>query len=67
MFLMVFAIAIVALIVVVSVYLIWRDRHTGDFQGHLDARDQPGGAHGDAISKSLSTAPSRMGGGAFGP
>ena len=67
MFLMLFAIAIITLIASISVYLIWRDRHTGDFQGHLDARDQPGGAHGDAISKSLSTAPSRMGGGAFGP
>lgn len=67
MFLMIFAGAIVTLIVVISVYLIWRDRHTADFQGHLDPRDQPGGAHSDAMSQSLSTAPSRMGGGAFGP
>ena len=67
MFLIIFGIVIVALIVVISVYLIWRDRHTADFQGHLDPRDQPGGAHSDAVSKSLSTAPSRMGGGAFGP
>lgn len=67
MFLLLFALGIVAIVLVIGVYLVWRDRSTGDFQGHLDPRDEPGGAHADAMSKSLSTAASRMGGGAFGP
>ncbi|WP_411700296.1 hypothetical protein [Conyzicola sp.] len=67
MFLTIFAIGIVAIILIISALLIWRERRAGDYQDHLDPRDQPGGEHAAAMAAAYSSGPSSMGGGAFGP
>jgi ABC-type nickel/cobalt efflux system permease component RcnA len=65
MFLAIFAITLLAIILVVGFLLVWREWRASDYTDHLDPRDEPSREQANASATAHSTSTHRAGGSVF--
>ena len=65
MFLVIFAISLLAIVLVVGFLLVWREWRASDYQDHLDPRDLPTSEAARATATAHAAATHRAGGGVF--
>ena len=65
MFLAIFAITLLAIILVVGFLLVWREWRASDYQSRLDPRDEPSREQAEALATAHATSIHRAGGSVF--
>ena len=65
MFLAIFAISLLAIVLIVGFLLVWREYRASDYQDHLDPRDVPSSEAARATATAQAASTHRAGGGVF--